>query len=211
MMGVTAGRFKRLFPQKRIKRVISAVLHAGSFVKKETNSDREDDITAQLHERLILSYPFRDGPLSIQRQPEIPASGPKTDYRYGQVDLLVPTELGYQVYFAIEAKRMRYFSPNGSFIPGNSAYVKDGMMRFVTGRYAALMGSGAMLGYVFDGQTDQARYDIDQFIQGKANELRLKAPKRFRPSKLLPGKSIDETHHDLTKRHFTIYHIFIAV
>ena len=68
-----------------------------------------------------------------------------------------------------------------------------------------------MLGYVFDGLTEKARYDIDNFIQGRAGELKLKAPKRFLQSNLLLGKTIDETHHDLKTRHFTMYHIFIAV
>jgi hypothetical protein len=89
--------------------------------------------------------------------------------------------------------------------------VKDGMMRFVTGQYAPLMETSAMLGYVFDGEIDKARSGLDKYILGKAKELKLKPPERLVRSPILQDKPIDETCHDFKMRLFTIYHIFLGV
>lgn len=152
------GAFKRLFPQKHIPIILSSILDASKLLKKKTEYDREDWITRRLHGRIIRLPAFRDGPaaLSIQLQPEIPSMDLDSNTPGGRIDLLVPSDQGYQVYFAIEAKRLRFLSPGGQFKSGNDEYVKNGMMRFIKGRYAPLMENGAMLGYVFDGYTDTA-------------------------------------------------------
>jgi hypothetical protein len=85
------------------------------------------------------------------------------------------------------------------------------MMRFVAGQYTPFMEASAMIGYVYDGETDNARSGIDRYIKSKAKKLKLKSPKRLMRSSILPDKPIDETRHDLKKRSFTIYHIFLAV
>ena len=85
------------------------------------------------------------------------------------------------------------------------------MMRFVTGRYAHRMVSSAMLGYVYDGQVAKARSGINNYIKKKTDELKITLPKELCPSNVLPGKPIDETNHDLDKRLFTIFHVFLAV
>ena len=42
------------------------------------------------------------------------------------------TSTDFEVYFAIEAKRLRVTFPS-RFFSGGTEYVKDGMMRFITG------------------------------------------------------------------------------
>ncbi|OQY48762.1 MAG: hypothetical protein B6240_04255 [Desulfobacteraceae bacterium 4572_87] len=68
-----------------------------------------------------------------------------------------------------------------------------------------------MLGYVYDGETKNARTDIDRQIQKKAEGLKLKEPKRLAPSPILPDQPIDETNHDLGNRSFTIFHLLLDV
>ncbi len=210
-MSGDAGAFKRLFPQNQIPSVLSALLKVGSTLRKKTDNDHEDWITRRLHAQLIMAFPFRDGPLDIHLQPEIPSFDPDADKPGGRIDLLVSCGLGYQVYFAIEAKRLRFYIPKGKFKTGNDTYVKDGMMRFVSGKYAPLMETGAMLGYVYDGETDKARSGVASYIRRKEKELRLKEPKRLMRSAILPGKNADETNHDLEERSFTIDHIFLRI
>ena len=210
-MASEAGVFKKLFPQKDIPVILDALIQTGDTLQKQTETEREDSLTTRLHARLIRIYPFRDGPLSIQLQPEIPGPDPESGAPGGRIDLLVPSNLGYQIYFAIEAKRLRYISPNGQFVPGNSQYVKEGMMRFIIGQYSPYMESGVMLGYVFDRRTDEARSGIDKYINSKAEELKLKPPNHLLQSNVLPGKLIDETHHNLRKRSFIIFHIFLPI
>jgi hypothetical protein len=210
-MGIEAKPFIPLFPRNHIPPVLESLLKAGETLKKKTAHDLENWISRRLYGRVIWIFPFRDGPLDIRLQPEIVAVDSDENTASGQVDLLVSCGLGAEVYFAIEAKRLRVRSSNGKMDAGNDDYVNDGMMRFVTGRYAPFMNTGAMLGYVYDGNTGKARAGVAGYISKKTKELKLIPPKRLTRSSILPGKRIDETQHDLKKHAFTIYHIFLAV
>jgi len=211
MMNNEARAFRKIFPQKHIPSVLSSVFQASETLRKKTANDREDWITTRLYVRIIQIPSFRDGPLNIYLRPKIVRSDSDADTPAGEIDLLVSCGLGYEVYFVLEAKRLRVRSSSGRLVSGNDEYVKNGIMRFVTGQYAPFMDAGAMLGYVFDGVTDKARSGIDRYVKSKAKELKLKSPKRLMRSQILPNKPIDETRHDLGKRSFTIYHIFLAV
>jgi len=210
-MGNEAKDFRRLFPQGQIPVVLASILQAGSTLQKKTERDREDWITRRLYKRLILITTFRDGPLGIHLKPEIVSTKLDADTAAGEIDLLVSCGLGYEVYFPLEAKRLRVCSPKGEVLPGSGTYVSDGMMRFITGQYAPHMEAAAMLGYVFDGKTDVAHSDIDKAVRSKALELKLKSPKQLLRSNILPNSPVDETHHDLGERSFIIYHIFLSV
>lgn len=210
-MGEGAATFRNLFPHTHIPVILSSVLKAGKTLRKTSVTELENKITVRLLKELVRIPEFRDGPLDIRPQTGILPSGPDSDHLEGVTDLLVSCGLGHEVYFVLEAKRLRYRSPNGSFKSGNAEYVKDGMMRFVTGQYAPLMETSAMLGYVFDGEIDKARSGIDKHILGKAKELKLRPPERLVRSPTLYDKPVDETCHDLKTRLFTIYHIFLRV
>ena len=208
-----AKDFKKLFPIGQIPFVLAAIFKAGSNLKKETENDFEDRLTRRLFRRLTQISTFRDGPLGIYLKPEIVSPDMKADSHAasGEIDLLVSCGLGSEVYFPIEAKRLRVRYSNGVLDSGSNKYVMDGMMRFVTGQYAPLMKAGSMLGYVFDGNTDKARANIDKAIQNKAPELKLKGTKHLVQSKILSNNPVDETIHELEKGFFAIYHVFLAV
>lgn len=203
--------FKRLFPHQHIPIILSSICQAGKSVSKKSEQDREDWITRRLCIQLIRIPVFRDGPLGIHPKQEIVSSDPQEDGAAGEIDILVSCGLGFQVYFAIEAKRLRFRTPGGRFKLGNDEYVNNGMMRFIRGQYAPFMETGAMLGYVFDGDTATARSDVDGYIRPRARELMLKDPGELIKSKIVPEEFVDETNHDLADRSFTIYHIFIDV
>lgn len=210
-MSGDAGYFKDLFPKTQIPSILSALLQAGSTIKKKTENDHEDWITRRIYAKVITAYPFRDGPLDIRPQPEILSDAPDADTPGGKIDLLVSCGRGYHVYFAIEAKRLRFYNPGGKIRAGNAPYVNDGMMRFVSGQYAPFMETGAMMGYVFDGETGKARSGVANYIRKKEKELRLRKPKGLMKSEILADRRVDETLHDLGERQFTIYHLFVAV
>lgn len=206
------GAYGRLFPQQHTPVILRLLLQVGKNIRKKTATDLEDWITTRLHRRLIHEPSFRDGPLQIHLHPGIVSShaDPEINTPEGQLDLQVSCGLGYEVYFAIEAKRLRVSLPSRFFFGGRE-YVKNGMMRFITGQYAPFMRAGAMLGYVYDGETENARTDIDRQVQKKAKKLKLKEPKKLAPSPILPDLPIDETNHDLDRRSFTIFHLFLGV
>jgi hypothetical protein len=203
--------FKKLFPQKHVVAVLTAIVSASPHIKKKSRQEHEDRITERLHNRLIMLYPFRDGPLTVDLQTQIPVTAPNVDPRPGIIDLKVPSRHGYQVYFAIEAKRLRVVYAGGRIETLNDKYFKDGMMRFITGRYAPFMETGAMIGYVFDGQVNKARDGIGNYIQKKKEKLKLRTPEKLIQSDIVPDAPIFQTLHGLGERDFTIYHLFIAV
>jgi len=206
------GTYGRLFPQLHIPIILLLILQVGKNIRKQTTADREDWLTKRLYHQLIREPSFRDGPLQIYLQPDIVNSeaDPEKNTPEGRLDMQVSCGRGYEVYFAIEAKRLRVSLPS-RFFSGGPEYVKDGMMRFITGQYAPFMRAGAMLGYVYDGETENAHADIDRQIKKKAKELKLKGSKRLGPSPILPDHPIDETNHDLGNRSFTIFHLFLDV
>lgn len=212
-MGTDARAYKKLFPQKHISSILLSVLEAGGSLKKESENDMEDWLTRRLCRRLKQITSFRDGPLYIALKSEIVSPDIEADSHAaaGEIDILVSCGMGAEVYFAIEAKRLRFRSSKGEIISGSSQYIDQGMMRFVSGQYAPCMRASAMLGYVFDGKIDEARVGIDTAVQNKAVTLKLKPPKKLTQSAILSNSSIDETQHDLGRRSFTIYHIFLAV
>lgn len=212
-MGTEARVFRKLFPTGYIPIILKSVLQAGSTLRKKTSTDREDWITRRLYSRLVQMPEFRDGPFDIALKPEIVSPSTDANTPKGELDLRVSCGYGAEVYFALEAKRLRVCYPDGRIDSGSKGYIEDGMMRFVIGKYAPFMKSSAMLGYVFDGQIGEARVDIDKAIQKRSAKLKIKAPKGLIQSTILPGhqNQIDETCHALSKRSFKIYHIFLAV
>lgn len=212
MIQGSVGSYAKLFPTGLIPAILLLILHAGKNTHKQTPTDREDWITLRLHHQLIREPLFRDGPLQIDLQTDIvhSASDSGKNTPEGRLDLKVSCGHGYEIYFAIEAKRLRVSLPSGLFLGGRE-YVKDGMMRFVTGQYAPLMQAGAMLGYVYDGETELAFSDIDRHIQKQAEELKLKDPKKLTSSPTFPSHPINETNHALGNRLFTVFHLFLPV
>ena len=65
---------------------------------------------------------------------------------------LVPRE---DVYFCLECKRLNVIN-DGQVRPYTSEYIIHGMLRFIRGQDAAQMRHGGMLGYVLDGNVEQA-------------------------------------------------------
>jgi hypothetical protein len=210
-MGDSARPFIRLFPQEHIPIVVTSLIKAGEGLKKKTHNDFENWITRRLYRRAIRLFPFRDGPLDIRLQPEIVADDNDDGASSGQIDLLVSCGLGAEAYFAIEAKRLRVRLPSGKMDAGNDDYINYGMMRFVSGQYAPYMKTGAMLGYVYDGDIKKARNGVARYILKKEKELKLIPPKRLARSEILPDKRIDKTRHALKNRIFTIYHVLLNV
>ncbi len=203
--------FRVLFPQRHIPIILISILQAGKTLRKKSPNEIENRLTRRFCIKLNQIQIFRDGPLSIHPQQEILSSDPDKDTPEGYIDILVSCEFGSEVYFAIEAKRLRVRSTSGKMDAGNDDYVNNGMMRFVTGQYAPFMKTGAMLGYVYDGDTEKACSGVAGYISSKVKELKLISPKQLTKASIVPDKPIYETRHGLKKRSFLIYHIFLAV
>ena len=210
MGGIPKG-FRALFPKGHVPTILDSLYKAGETLQKKSPTEIENRLTRRLCIRMNQLPIFRDGPLSIHSQQELLSSDPDIDQPRGYIDILIACDRGSEVYFAIEAKRLRVRSIKGKMKSGSNDYVTNGMMRFVTGQYAPSMKTGAMLGYVFDGDIGKARTGIAGYIHKRSTALKLAPPKRLARSSILPGKTIDETQHDLKSRTFTIYHLLLSV
>jgi len=204
-------RFRRLFPANQIPVVMEAVFQCCDVLKKNSEEDREDTLTQQLHGKLICIHPFRDGPLDISLQSQLVQEQHENGMPVGQPDLRVSCGNGAQVYFVIEAKRLHVLLSGGTRASGASKYVDEGMMRFVAGLYAPRMTSSAMLGYVFDADVARARRTIAAAVTTKGGALKLRADGGMRQSGILSGRRVDETLHDFDGRRFVLYHLLVAM
>lgn len=211
LMSEDTLEFRKLFPTGRIPIILNSIFQAGERLRKKTPTEIENKLTRRLCIIMKQLPEYRKGPLSLHSQTELLSLDPDSDSPEGYIDISIFCEYGSETYFAIEAKRLRVRSTNGKMDAGNNDYVNKGMMRFVSGQYAPFMTSGAMLGYVYDGDVQKACSGVSRYIKGKIKELRLMPPEKMKRSSLVGTKEIYETRHDLTRRKFIIYHVFLGV
>lgn len=89
MSGSDAGAYRRLFPAGHIPTILLSIIQAGRTLQKKADQELEDRITLRLYKGLIRIREFRDGPLDIRLQTEIPNNVSDTDSPAGRLDLLV--------------------------------------------------------------------------------------------------------------------------
>jgi hypothetical protein len=91
-------------------------------------------------------------------------------------------------------------------------YVEEGMARFVTGQYAQGLDKGGMVGYVMDGQLDDAILAVKDAVESRRKLLKMAKKATLDESSLRPNdKQVKETEHRQAKRPFLIHHIFLPV
>jgi len=127
----------------------------------------------------------------------------------GVIDVAVFFHLRNDVYLAFECKRLSVRRSQGrESLAGK--YVEEGMMRYVSARYAQRLPLGAMLGYVMDGDVRWAEERLRGAVERRAEKLRL-----VESLKELPAVSV----RCLGSRHrradggspFEIRHVLLAV
>lgn len=202
-----------LFPADEVPAVLNMLLDAAVTLRKLNGTETEDDLSDRLFKRLRNDRRLRASPFSIHREARVYDDVIDQAGHMGRVDLCCMCPGGDQTYFAIEAKRLHVIFPSGwaSLV---SEYVSgdQGMMCFVTGKYAETQQKGAMLGYVFDGDVRRARSGITKSIDKNKNKLRIVGESGLVRSDIVKRRQrVDETCHLLGKRPFTLYHILVPV
>lgn len=172
----------------------------------------ENPITKDLCRRMIQNkksseLPFRVNYQSVELEP---VDG--TDQ--GDMDIaFFPSQISREdIYFCLECKRL-HVTKNGKFSSLATEYVTEGMLRFINGRYSAMVNNGGMLGYVLDGDTDQAINNVSNAVQARHTDLGMTPPGDMQLSSVRPSDTnARETHH--TRPHdslpFQIHHIFAS-
>lgn len=116
------------------------------------------------------------------------------------------------VYFGVECKRLN--SLNGSGLRWyHTNYVNEGIARFTTSKYAEVVDTGGMVGFVLNGDTNEAIAKVGEFIGQKKQELGISSNDNLRQSSVCADdQRIRETHHSRgdEQRGFLLHHVFLA-
>lgn len=206
--------FIPLFPTEEIGAILNAFLVQAETLHKKTDTDREDDLSGRLHKRLCGDVYIRNAPFSVHREERIYNDDIDEAGYTGRIDFCCTMPPGNDTYFAIEAKRLHVTFPNGKWQSLVSEYVTgdQGMMCFVTGKYAEHQETGAMLGYVFDGDVPKARQSISDSINANRHKLKISGSQGLVESSIAKRvERVDETRHELDRHVFTMYHILVSV
>ena len=202
-----------LFPAEQVPAILNILLDHTQTLRKSSETEHEDDLSDRLMKRLRLDPWIRRSPFSTIREFRV-YDGPVDEAGHsGRIDICFMCMGGDQTYFAVEAKNLHVTYASGWKSKVSDYVTSDqGMMCFVTSKYSAAQQTGAMLGYVFDGDIDQARISIARAIE--ANRLALKVEGEnglVRSDIVKRAEHVDESHHRIHLRPFTIYHLLVPV
>lgn len=216
-MGVFGNtkRWKRdLFPHELIPEILELVRISWDSFEKPNRLEREVSISEEFVKNIRIEKNRRDY-LPFHVWPEVNTLDTQAEDK-GRTDILfaylgTPKE---EVHFVFECKRLRIpYPPPSRLATNNSEYVnKQGMMCFVTGKYSGSVTNGGMIGYVMDGQIKEAIASVGKLIKNKRLSLKLAKDTELEHSSVMGNsQNVRETRHTLSRKNFTIHHIFLAV
>ena len=203
------GMWSDTFPDHLIPRILDLVTETWESFEKPTPTEHEVPITRRLKRALKQAKDYQRLPVRIER--ESAEDDPITGEELGRIDLkfLPAVSALEEVYFAFECKRLNILE-NGKRRTLAPEYVMEGVMRFVTGRYASIMQHGGMIGYVLDGRCNDTIRLVQSNIRRRCRALQLDADSILLQSRLPPDNPmIRETAHKLS-RSFVLHHVFLS-
>jgi hypothetical protein len=212
-MQIIAGREAgRWFPDGFVPEILELLLATWEKLQLPRDVRLEPRIT-NLFNREIEDEYTRQGK-AWYVHPEIKAANPTTGKEVSRTDIrLYHREVpGQKLYFALEAKRLHTES-DGRTRRGYGEYVgNDGMMCFITGKYADLAPACGMLGYVMDGDLDLAAQGVANAIHDAAAQLRVVSDGEYKSSKLMPKHPWNgETQHTRNTGLLSMFHLLLPV
>lgn len=198
------------FQQSLIPAVLAYIVGTWEQMPKPGPSDLEDTISNKLYLALVRAKNRNDFPFLIRREDlEFDTDLAKIT---GRKDIVFfPSLQEQEIYLCLEAKRLNAII-SGVRHSLADQYVKEGMQRFVDGKYARAVRHGAMLAYVLDGDTDRAMQNVESNIRSRLSELRMDKNGGFATSTIRPADPrTRETRHRRAheKAVFRIHHLFV--
>ena len=199
------------FQQNLIPAVLAHVIATWTQMPKPGPSDLEDVISVKLYSALVKSKD-RSALAFLIRYQDVEVD---TDLakETGRKDIVFfPSLQEQEIYLCLEAKRLNAVV-SGVRRSLADEYVKEGMQRFVEGKYARFVRHGAMLAYVLDGDTDRAMKNVENNIRNRLTELRIDKNGGFLASTVRPADPLTkETLHRRVHETevFRIHHLFVA-
>ena len=198
------------FQQNLIPAVLAYIVATWEAMPKPDASDLEDVISDKLYSALVNAKRRNDFPFLIRREDlEFDTDLAKGT---GRKDIVFfPSLQEQEIYLCLEAKRLNA-AISGVRRSLANEYVKEGMQRFVDGKYARCVWHGAMLAYVLDGNIDRAIQSVEKNIRNRLKELRMDEDGGFVVSTIRPDDTwTKETYHRRAHEEatFRIHHLFV--
>lgn len=198
------------FQQHLLPAVLDYITTTWEEMEKPGPSDLEDAISDRLYSALVNAKPRTDPPFLIRREDlDFDTDLAKET---GKKDIVFFPSFQEEIYLCLEAKRLN------AMISGKprslaDKYVKEGMQRFVVGKYARFVRHGAMLAYVLDGDTGRAMLNVENNIRSRLTELRMDKNGGLLASTVRPDDPrTKETRHRRAHENavFCIHHLFLT-
>ncbi len=199
------------FQHNLVPAVLAYITTTWEQMPKPGLSDLEDAISDKLYSALVKAKRRSDFPFLIRR--EDLEFDTDLEKETGRKDIVFfPSLQEQEIYLCLEAKRL------SAVISGvrrslADEYVKEGMQRFVDGKYARFVRHGTMLAYVLDGNTDRAIQNVENNIRNRLSELRMDKNGGLVASTIRPDDCrTKETSHRRAheKEVFRIHHLFVV-
>jgi hypothetical protein len=200
-----------LFQQNLIPAVLAHVIATWARMQKPGLSELEDRISIKLYSALIKAKDRNAHAFRIEY--EVVEVDTDLAKETGRKDIVfVPSLQQEEIYLCLEAKRLNALV-SGVRRSLADEYVKEGMQRFVDGKYARFVRHGAMLACVLDGDIDRALKNVENNIRSRLAELRMDKNGGFLASTIRPDDArTKETRHRRAHESavFRIHHLFVA-
>jgi hypothetical protein len=198
------------FPNGLIPAIVSLVLDTWTALPKPTRDDHETAISRSLRNAMRQAKNLsRALPCLIDR--EVVEDDPESGEEKGRIDIRFIQGCDESVYFAFECKRLNV-PANGGCKSLAREYVDEGMMRFVTGKYATGLTQGGMIGFVMDGKSATATAKVDEAIRARLGVLLMSPGVGLAISSLFPSTpTLRETRHPRRSPALTLHHVFLEV
>ncbi len=197
----------------QVPEILALVIASWESLPAPAANEPENSITNRLCARM-QNAPNRET-LPFHIQPQDVILEPDSGDELGRTDIafkpFVPSD---RIYFCLECKRLNVRISNASRPrPYFSEYVRNGMLRFISGQYAGAVRSGGMLAFVLDADLTAAMAGVRANIQAAQTELGMPSPADFASSSVRPADTwIRETNHRRphNTEPFTMHHLFMA-
>jgi hypothetical protein len=200
-----------LFQQSLVPAVLAHVVATWERMPKPGPSDLEDQISVKLYSALTRAKD-RNAHVFLIRYQDVEVDT-DLEREIGKKDIVFfPSLQDEEIYLCLEAKRLNALV-SGVRRSLADEYVKEGMQRFVDGKYSRFVRHGAMLAYVLDGDINRAIRNVESNIRKRVKELRMGENGGLNASTVRSDDPhTKETHHYRTTETsaFRIHHLFVC-
>lgn len=214
-MGTSTALKRRLFPHGFAGEVMDLIYQVWKGFSKPDCVIRENRITALLRDA-ILEYSDEDRISFIALEDPITDSLSGTET--GRNDLRFYPKVHYKqtLFFTVECKKL-HIRTTSSSKHNCDAYVKDGMIRFISNDsentlYAEGLPCGGMVGYVLDNKVQAAFNRVNLEINNRSAAISLVTNGISSPSSAIPKYKYSlDTTHNRKDGEFKLHHMLLGV